>query len=112
MRENISTERILEKLDSYLHKNDYESARRHLIYWLAESKNAGDHRAEILILNELMGLYRKLGRGEQALECVTEALDRIDTLGISEQVGAATSCLKQGGNEFSRVARIIILSFF
>lgn len=93
MRENISTERILEKLDSYLHKNDYESARRHLIYWLAESKNAGDHRAEILILNELMGLYRKLGRGEQALECVTEALDRIDTLGISEQVGAATSFL-------------------
>ena len=93
MRESISTERILEKLDSYLHKNDYESARRHLIYWLGESKSAGDHRAELLIVNELMGLYRKLGRRDEALECVGMALSRIEELGISAQVGAATSFL-------------------
>ena len=93
MRENISTERILERLDAYLHKNDYQSARRHLLYWLSEARNVGDHRAEILILNELMGLYRKLGRGQEALECVREALGRIEELGISEQVGAATSFL-------------------
>ena len=89
----ISIERILEKLDGNLNKNDYAAAERHLLYWLSESRAVSDHRAEMLVLNELMGLYRKLGRREDALARVNEALLRIDELGISEQVGAATTFL-------------------
>lgn len=89
----ISTDRILAKLDEHLHKNDYASAERHLLYWLDESRSAGDIRTELLIRNELMGLYRKLGREREALECVREALAEIEEQNIAHQVGAATTFL-------------------
>ena len=74
----ISTDRILAKLDEHLHKNDYASAERHLLYWLGESSGAGDIRTELLIRNELMGLYRKLGRREKDYEFFAkfDAIDR------------------------------------
>ena len=50
---NISTERILNKLDELLGRNDYESAEKHLLYWLDEAENAGDKRATLLVKNEL-----------------------------------------------------------
>lgn len=89
----ISTERILEKLDSYLHKNDYAGAERHLLYWLEEAKSTENASVSLSIYNELMGLYRKLGRREEALYAVRSALSLIDKLGISHQVGAATTSL-------------------
>lgn len=89
----ISTDRILSKLDEYLHKNDYVSAERHLVYWLDEATGAGDVRTELLTCNELMGLYRKLGRRDEAIGCAERALDLISARGIGEQVGAATTYL-------------------
>ena len=89
----ISLDRILGKLDEYLHANDYASAERHLSFWLAEARSVGDGRAELLILNEQMGIYRKLGRRDEALFAAREALAKIDELGISHQVGAATTLL-------------------
>ena len=91
--ENISTQRILEKLDSYLNKNDYASAKRHLLYWLDEAKRFDESRVELLIYNELMGLYRKTGRKEDALSCVSFALQKISAMGIDSDVGAATTFL-------------------
>ena len=89
----VSVERILSKLDEYLNKNDYNSAERHLVYWLSEAENGCDVRTELLVRNELMGLYRKLGRESKAIECVSAALDKIEKLGIAHQVGAATTFL-------------------
>ena len=70
----ISIDRILEKLDQHLHANDYMSAERHLKYWLDEARLARDVRAELFLLNELMGLYRKTGRQSEAVECADKAL--------------------------------------
>lgn len=89
----LSPNRILTKLDEYLHKNDYASAERHLNYWLSEAQSARDERTELLLQNERMGLYRKLGKREQALECVSAALRSIEAQGIAHQVGAATTLL-------------------
>ena len=89
----ISTQRIIEKLDEFLSKNDYESAREHLLYWLKESENTGDNRAALLICNELMGLCRKLGEGENALMFVERALNKIKQMNIENNVGAATTYL-------------------
>ncbi len=89
----ISTDRILSKLDEYLSRNDYDSAERHLLYWLSEADGTGDHRTELLIRNELMGLYRKRGKRDEALNSVEKALTKIDFLGINDQVGAATTFL-------------------
>ena len=93
MGSSIFSDRILKKLDEYLYKNDYESARRHLIFWLSEAVNAQDARTELLVRNELMGLYRKLGCRDEALECVEAAMSKIESLGIEHQVGAATTFL-------------------
>jgi tetratricopeptide (TPR) repeat protein len=90
---NISTQRILEKLDLYLDKNDYASAERHLLYWLDEAKLSSESRVELMIRNELMGLYRKTGREREALDCVASALALIESLDISQQIGAATTFL-------------------
>ncbi len=89
----ISIDRILSKLDEHLHKNDYPAAERHLCYWLSEAEANGDVRTELLVRNELMGLYRKLGREREAIGCAETALQKIDALGISHQVGAATTYL-------------------
>lgn len=89
----ISIERIIGKLDEHLHKNDYASAERHLLYWLGETTAANDGRTELLIRNELMGIYRKLGREADALREANAAISKIDALGVSDQVGAATSFL-------------------
>jgi len=89
----ISKDRILSKLDEYLHKNDYVSAERHLLYWLEEALVNRDMQTELLVRNELMGLYRKLGKQEEALLCVSAALERIEERQIACQVGAATTFL-------------------
>lgn len=91
--QGISVERILSRLDEHLHKNDYASAERHLLYWLSEATASGDFHAELPVRNELMGLYRKLGRREEALSAASIAVERVNALGIAHQVGAATTLL-------------------
>ncbi len=89
----ISADRVLSKLDEFLHKNDYISAERHLLYWLSEAENNNDGKTEILVRNELMGLYRKLGKKEQALDMVSAVLQKIKDMNIRNQVGSATTYL-------------------
>lgn len=89
----ISVERILAKLDEHLGRNDYAAAERHLIYWLSEAQAGGDGRTELLMRNELMGLYRKLSRREEALSSVDAALSAVKRMGVEHQVGAATTYL-------------------
>lgn len=89
----ISIDRILARLDEYLHKNDYSSAERHLKYWLDEAIGNNDLKTELLVRNELMGLYRKLCKRQEAIDCATMALDKIYTFHIGHQVGAATTFL-------------------
>lgn len=93
MNSGISIDKILNKLDEHLNKNDYDSAERHLLYWLSEARSIGNHHVEITVLNELMGLYRKLGNESEALNAANTALERIESLGIGHQVGAATTYL-------------------
>lgn len=89
----ISIDRILSKLDEHLHQNDYPAAERHLRYWLDEAEARGDLRVGLLVQNELMGLYRKLGRREEAIQCADAALRRVRDAAIGHQVGAATTYL-------------------
>ena len=89
----IAADRILSKLDEYLNKNDYPSAERHLKFWLSEASQASDISTELLIQNELMGLYRKLGKKQEAFEALDTAINKISSYGIGNQVGAATTYL-------------------
>lgn len=89
----ISTDRILSRLDEYLGRNDYTSAEKHLLYWLSEAEAARDGRAELLVRNELMGLFRKLGREADAIGAAEAAMQTVDALKLSQDVGAATTYL-------------------
>ena len=89
----ISIDRILSRLDAFLGKNDYVSAEKHLLYWMGEAEKYNDHRVELLACNELMGLYRKLGKKDEALSQADTAIARINELRIEGQVGSATTYL-------------------
>ena len=89
----IPRERVLEKLDGLLRRNDYAGAKRLLQYWLSEAENTGDDQGMLLMQNELMGLCRKLGEKEQALQYAQDALLQVSKMEIAENVGAATTYL-------------------
>lgn len=88
-----SGEQILAELDVYLHKNDYVGAEQYLLDMRRAAESAGDLRTCVPVLNEMMGLYRKIGREAEALECVSAALDTITALGAEGQIGSATTYL-------------------
>mgnify|MGYP002855519153 CR=1 FL=1 len=89
--ETIPVRRVLEKVDDYLGRNDYDGAERTLLYWLGEARRGGDGRGELSVRNELMGLYRKQGRGEEAVAQAELALGLADTLGLEGSVTAGTT---------------------
>lgn len=91
MSEKISTERVLNKLDEYLSRNDYVSAETHILYWIEEADRLLDNRTKLLLLNELAGLYRKLSKENEALDTVNRLLSLIECMGIENNIGAATS---------------------
>ena len=87
----ISPDRVLTKLDEHLGRNDYAAAERHLLYWLGEAQSAHDDRCALLVMNELAGLYRKLGREDDAIRTVSSLLELIEKTGIGNNVGAGTT---------------------
>ena len=93
MNEKPCIDRILNRLDEYLSKNNYAGAQRHLLYWLEDARATKNDRVELPVLNELIGLYRKLGKEKEALECADKALLKIEQMGIENQIGSATTYL-------------------
>ena len=89
----VSIDRIISKLDEHLGKNDYAAAERHLLYWISEAESGCDTRGELTLRNELMGLYRKLGRKDEAFAAAHSAVSKINSLGIESSVSAATTYL-------------------
>lgn len=87
---------ILNKLDEFLHKNDYNSAEKHILYWLEKAKAVNDKRTMLLLQNELCGLYRKLQRESDAITAVENALSLVADMGIETNIGAGTTYINAG----------------
>lgn len=87
----VPVQRVIEKLDEHLGKNDYSAAEKHLLYWLDEAKATEDKRSELLILNELAGLYRKLSKEENAIDIVASLLLLVKEMEIENDIGAGTT---------------------
>lgn len=92
----IETDRVIRKEDEYLAKNDYAGAERHLKYWWLEADRGNDDRGKLLLCNELMGLMRKLGRGDEAKEYAQKALCLVHALGQEDMISGATAFLNSG----------------
>ena len=46
---SIPLGRVIEKLDSYLDRQDFDSAVRHLSYWLSEAEAGNDDRGRLAV---------------------------------------------------------------
>ncbi len=87
----IPQQRVMDKLDEYMGRRDYDGARRHLLYWLEEARQGRDRRGEMLVLGELVGHYRKAGDREEALSCCDQLLRLVEALGMETRPSGATA---------------------
>ena len=87
----IPVSRVLEKLDEHLGRNDYSAAEKHLLYWYGEAEEGRDRHGMLTISNELMGLYRKTGRKNEALDALEKSLRLIDELELNNNITAGTT---------------------
>ena len=76
----IPGRRVIEKLDEYMSRRDYAGAERHLLYWLEEARLGRDERGELVVRNELVGHYRKVGDRDKALAQGEKALAELPIL--------------------------------
>ncbi len=102
----VPQQRIIEKLDEYMSRRDYAGAERHLLYWMEEARLGQDLRGQLMLANELIGHYRKVGDRDKALHFVDEALRLLGELDFegsvsagTTYVNAATACSAFGDNE-------------
>ncbi|MBO4323632.1 MAG: tetratricopeptide repeat protein [Clostridia bacterium] len=93
---SIPIGRVIEKADEYFSRNDYLGAERHFLYWLDEAKEGRDLRGEFSIRNELLGLYRKIGKKEEGLKDAKEVLSLIEKLELSEEIAGGTAYVNIG----------------
>jgi len=83
--------RILSKLDHLVETKDFDGAKELLSYWLEDAKANNNLRGELSLYNESMGLYRKLGEKEKAINCAENALSLIGKTEMEGTVTAATT---------------------
>ena len=93
---SIPVARVIEKADEYFSRNDYDGAERHFLYWIEEAKLGNDLRGRFALCNELVGLYRKVGKKELALERAKEVLALVDKMGINDEIAAGTAFVNVG----------------
>ena len=92
----VDLRRCMTKLDEYLYRNDLTGAERHLNYWKQEALTCNDDRGLLTIENERMGLYRKLGREQEAMEAAASAERLVTRANLQDTVTAATTFLNIG----------------
>ncbi|MBQ3847879.1 MAG: tetratricopeptide repeat protein [Clostridia bacterium] len=90
---SIDISRVIDKLDSYLSKDDMPGAKRHLEYWLREAESGNDERGRFSILNELMGLCRKMKLEKEAKNYAMAALEQAEAIGIKDTISYGTCLL-------------------
>ena len=87
----VPQQRIRAKMDEYMSRRDYAGAERHLLYWLEEALAGGDERGELMIRNELVGHFRKVGDRARALENADRAIELLERLDFGGTVSAGTT---------------------
>ena len=85
--------RIIDKLDHYLDQKDCAAAERHLRYWLSEANACRDMRGKLTVLNEQIGLFRKIGKEAECLAAIADALALADSLNMEQSVAYGTTLI-------------------
>jgi len=83
--EKIPVRQIIEKLDAYLNKEDYDSANRLLKYWLEKARTLEDLQGELSVLNEIMGFSRRINDVDGGLRAVKRGFDLLEQLSVDDK---------------------------
>ena len=83
--------RIIDKMNEYMARRDYEGAERHLLYWLEEAQLGRDLRGQLMLRNELTGHYRKTGEKDKSLENAEIAIALLDELEFQGTISSGTT---------------------
>ena len=86
----VPQQRIIEKMNEYMGRRDYQAAEKHLLYWLEEARLGRDLRGQLMLHNELAGHYRKVSDRDRALEHAQEILRLVDLLGFEDSATGGT----------------------
>ncbi len=86
----IPVQRIIEKLDAHFSKNDVYGAKRLLEYWQNEAMICHDEVGELSVVNEMLGLYRRINDKEKGEKSVERALELLSATGKDKTLSAAT----------------------
>jgi tetratricopeptide (TPR) repeat protein len=92
----IPVERVIDKVNEELASNDYDAAERTLKYWMDEAELGRDLKGCFAMHNEFMGLYRKLGRKDEALTHAEAALELLEQLEYGDTVSGGTCYVNAG----------------
>lgn len=92
-KEIIPIDRVLVKLDGYLYKEEFESAKSLLEYWIKEAESIEDYRGKLALYNESMGLYRKINEREKAIFFAKKSLEILDVEEIKGTTSVGTTYL-------------------
>ena len=83
--------RIIDKMNEYMARRDYEGAEKHLLYWLEEAQLGRDLRGQLMLRNELTGHYRKTGERDKSLENAEKAIALLDQLDFEGTISSGTT---------------------
>lgn len=89
----ISQQRVREKVDACMARRDYPGVERCLRYWLEEARQGNDLRGQLMVLNELVGHYRKTSEKEKALDSAENALKTLEQLDFGGSISEGTTCV-------------------
>lgn len=95
----IPVGRVIEKLDTFFAKNDLSGAERLLEYWISEAVSLGDLSGELSLVNEMLGLSRRLGNRDKARAAIDRALTLIDLTAMGSSISGATILLNAATTE-------------
>ena len=94
----IPIERIIDKLEYHFGQEDLTSARSLLEYWRAEAQTTGDEQGLIEMLNEQLGLYRRLDDQAASDEVVGTLVPILRSGNWLETLSGATMLLNVATN--------------
>ena len=92
----IPVNRAIEKLDECYSRGDLAGAERAAKYWISEAQQGRDLRGEFALRNELMGIYRKTGRKEPAIDNAEAALELVRRMGTEGSISEGTALVNAG----------------
>ena len=89
----VPQQRIMDKVNECMSRRDYAGVERVLRYWLEEARAGRDFRGQLMVLNEMVGHYRKTREQEKAQDCAVEALSLLHILDLEDSISDGTTCV-------------------